>query len=589
MRAMWLVLAGCAHHAIAPPVIARKAPVPAPPAPPTWPVPVHVMTWTADGIVDLGAWPVPAPTTPWFVEPQAKLDHDTFEKLIAAVRREHVPGLSLRGQRLWLDEIEDLPELHALVLSDTDAVDPSITHVSLTRLYLARTAVDDAAIERVVAAQPDLEVLDLEDCEIGDASAREVAKLASLHALNLSGTQITDGGGAALGVLAHLEILDLGHTAVGAKTVAAIRPLALRQLFLDQTRVGKEIASLSGYAPGIVRFDVSSLAAYAPTDADLAWLAHAPNLVEAGLSGARVHDDLVKQIAALPELRVLRLARTPITIASIAAIAKLAGLEEIDLAETPVDNASAQAMIALPKLRVLRLDHTPITDAALHAVPGPMLAELYLSKTSIGDTELLDKTPNLVALGLGETQVGDATLARVAKLVKLRTLVLSAMRPKTASFAQLGALHDLERLYLDQTPVDDTAIAAFAELHQLRVLHLAGTEISDLALQTLSALPLEELTIGDTRVSPAVAEIDAWPHLRTLSLLGLALHDPQLPALAKRWALQTLDVSSTDVTDPAALSALPHLHTLGLAQVKLSRDGKASAAKLVAHGVDVVR
>jgi internalin A len=600
-----LILVGCARHAapVSRTFVTRtkvtSTPPPAPKPPSIWPVPVRVLTWTQSGIEEVGvlpdAPPKTMPTTAWFVEPTLPLDETAFRKLIVAVRSEHVPGLSLRGQTFaaWGDALADLPELHGLVLDDSDITDPGSLHVSLRRIYLTRTAVDDAAITSLVAAQPHLEVLALEECHLGDAAVRAIVHLRELRALNLSGTRITDAGGAQLGALDSLSILDLGRTAVAAKTVAAIRPLALHELFLDGTHVGKEIATLGGYAPGIVRFDVSTLAAYKPTDTDLAWLAGAPNLVEIGLSSSLVHDDLVLHLLALPKIRDVRLAQTPITIAAVRAVAKLSELEQADLAETPVDNASAAALLALPRLRMVRLDQTPIDDAALQGVtPSPALEELYLSRTNIGDTgaQILDAMPKLAALGLGETYVGDATIDRIVHLTKLRTLILSFTKGSRLGLAKLGALTELERLYIDATRADDDTIAALAKLRELHVLHLQGDNVSDDSLVTLRDFPyLEELTIGDTGVDNEIAKVSAWPRLRTLSLLGLAIDDTALDALGKRASLVALDLSFTEITNPAPLAGLPRLKVLGLVETKLSRDGLAAAEALAKRRVEIVR
>jgi Leucine-rich repeat (LRR) protein len=594
MRSALLVLVACAHAA--PPRPIAHAPAT---ALPRWPVPVRVMTWTTDGVVEVGelpdAPPAVMPTTAWYVEPTRPLDAAAFDRLIVAVRTEHVPGLSLRGQAIAasrLGHLTDLPELKALVLDDTDVIDPGAVHLALARIYLARTPVDDAALARLAAAQPALEVLDVEDCAIGDAAAHAIATLRSLRALDLAGTRIGDAGGGELGALHQLEILDLGRTQIAARTIAAIRPLALRELFVDGTRAGHELATLDGYAPGLVRFDASNLAAYKPTDADLGWLANAPNLVEVAISGAQVHDPLALALAALPGLRVLRLADTPITIATIRAIAKRKELEELDLASTPVDNASAATLIALPKLRMLRLDGTPIGDAGLSATPGPALAELYVSRTKVDDagTALLEAAPGLVALGLGDTQIGDLTIERVARLSRLRTLVLSSTHASMKALVRLGALHELERLYLEHTETYDEVIAALAPAHRLRVLHLEGSDISDDALPVLRTFGnLRELTVGDTRLGAIALALDAWPRLRTLSLLGLAIDDAALAELAHHAQIETLDISATEVTNPEPLAALPHLRVLGIANLQLAHAGEQAAAQLAARGVEIVR
>lgn len=603
-RLGFLVLVGCAHPTPARPVAVAPVATAAPSVPPAklspWAgLPVRVMTWTPHGVQRLGELPgeLPQPMPArWYVEPIARLDEAALGRLVALVRSEHVPGLSLQNQPVapWLGALRDLPELGALILDGTGADGAALgaMQLSLTRLYLAHTAIDDAAVASLVERYPGLEALDVEDTAVGDAGVRAIAGLTRLSAVNLAGTQLTDDGGAALGHLAELEIADLGHTRVGAKTVAALRGLRVHELFLDHTRVRGEIAQLAPLAPHLVRFDVSSTPHH-PSDAELAWLANAPNLVELGASGARIHDPLALALVKLPALREIRVADTEITSATVRAIAARSGLEEVDLADTPVDDTSAAALLAAPALRILRIDGTPITDAALGGAPGPQLTELYLSHTAIDDagTAVLDRLPHLAALGLGHTAIGDAALARIARLGELHTLVLSKVAASPEALAQLGALHRLERLYLDHGHADDAVLAALGPAQDtLRVLHLEGSDVSDAGLPALRALgELDELTLGDTRLHEAIADLSAWPRLRTLSLTGLPLTDQVLPLLAARPSLVALDLSATDVHDPSPLAALPRLRTLGLAQTRLSRAGNAAVKRLAARGVEIVR
>jgi hypothetical protein len=311
--------------------------------------------------------------------------------------------------------------------------------------------------------------------------------------------------------------------------------------------------------------------------------------MEVGLSRSRVSDAVVIKIAQLPRLREIRLAGTNVTTKSIEKLVR-PDLREIDLAETAVTDANVAALIKLQDLMSLRLDKTGITDAAL-ATPGPALVELYLSKTKVTDAGLaiLDATPKLEALGLGHTAVRDATIARIAKLSALRTLVLSGTRAEPESLVELGKLEQVERLYLDESHATASLVTAL-QGRPLRILHLATTSVSDDALAALrSFVLLEELTIGDTRLLGFVADLSAWPRLRTLSMVGLEITDAQLPAIAKARRIERLDLSATDITDPTPLAALPNLTELGLSQTKLTTAGKTAANALVKRGVIVVR
>ncbi len=613
-----LVSGGCVHRAsmhgavAAAPVVAPRPDTSARPdaggsAPSPWTVEVRVMAWTPDGPTELGRYPrgpgdaevVIPPGSAWYVEPTRTLDGAAVRELVGIVRSEHVPGLSLRGQRIAAvaHELRDLPELRALLLDDTDLDDAAIGVVAggiggpIERLSLQRTLIDDAGVKAIATTVgPTLLALDLENCPVGDGGLRQLVTLTHLRSVALAGTRVTDAGGALLASLPELDVIDLGGTAVAARTVAALRRLHPRQVFLDHTHVGKEIATLAALAPTLVRFDLSDLAEYRPADADVAWLAGAVNLVELGLSGSRITDAVAGTATRSPHLRVVRLADTKITLATIATIAMRIELRDVDLAHTPVDNASAAGLLALPHLRSLRLDATWITDAAVAGPVGPELVELYLSETAVTDVglALLDGIPALEALGLGKDQIGDVTLARILKLPALRILVLSRTTATRPLLAALGGLGTLERLYLDGTQADDTTVAALARLEQLEVLHLTNTAVDDGAVPALRQLTgLTELAIGDTKIRVAITDLDAWPRLRILSLYGQDIDDARLVDFARHRSLTTLDLSATDITNPAPLASLPNLRVLGLAQDRLSRAGVAAARALDHAGVQV--
>lgn len=561
-------------------------------------MPMRVMTWTDAGLVHAGTLPdsPPAspPTTPWYVEPTRVLDRASFDRIVTALREESIPGLSLRGQSVaaWLPALTALPALTSLVLDDTDVDGASLATISapLRRLYLARTRTDDAAVTALVARWPELEAIDLEETPIGDRSAKALATVTTLKAINVADTHVGDEGAVHFARLPSLEILDLGRTLVGERTATALASTRLEQLFLDDTRAGRGIKRLAPLASTLLRFDISKPVGYAVTDADVAWLANATQLHELRLSQTRITDATIKLIAPLP-IHELSLARTPITNAGIAVLATRFLLEELDVADTKLDDTHARPLFALPALRMLRLDGTAITDAGL-ATPTANLTELYLSKTKVTDAGLaiLDHTPHLTALGLGNTAIDTATLARIGTLAQLRTLVLSKCTAPPTSLTALANLHALERLYLDDTNLDDETLATFTGLTSLTTLHVANTTITNASLPTLrSYTQLTELTIGDTRVDNAIADLAAWPRLRTLSVTFLRLGDADLATLARARSLRALDLSGTEITTPAPLAELPELKILGLSKTRLSPAGRAAIDTLVKRGVEVVR
>jgi hypothetical protein len=569
---------------------------------------MRALAWGDDGVALIGELPWSPPAAPvpaaWYVEPTKPIDRAGLAQLVAALRAQRIPGLSLRGQAIapWLAELRDLPALRALILDDTGASAGDLAAMQLPaeleRLGLARTGATDDAVAAIAARHAQLTAIDLEDTAAGDGAAAALARVPTLRAVSLAGTALTDAGAARLGALRGLQVVDLARTRAGARAVAALRELPLRALFLDGTAVGRELSTLAVLAPALRRLDVSRLRAYRPTDADLAWLARARELIELGASGSALTDRVAAPVAELPHLERIRLAGTGIgqaTIAALAARATRAGqtdLIEVDLAATPVSDALATQLLSAPRLRVIRLDATPITDAALAAADVSLaLAELYVSDTQItaAGLAILAKLPHLDALGVARTAIGAAGFAAITRLRELRTLVLSGVDAPRDALAGLASLSTLERLYLDGTQADDATLTAIAGLRALRVLHLEGTGASDAALPALRRLQqLEELTVGESAMSTAVADLAAWPRLRTLSLTGLEIGDPELAVLAQSAALAALDLSRTEVRDPAPLGALPRLRELGLAQLRHGPARRASVAALRARGVAVV-
>jgi len=203
---------------------------------------------------------------------------------------------------------------------------------------------------------------------------------------------------------------------------------------------------------------------------------------------------------------------------------------------------------------------------------------------------VLDRLPHLVALGAGRLPIGDAALARIARLDELHTLVLSKVPAAPDPLARLGALRRLERLYLDQTHADDRVLAALGCPDTLRVLHLEGSEVSDAGIPALHALgELEELTIGDTRMHGAIADLSAWAAAAHAVADRPRPHRPGAARARARPSLVALDLSATEIRDPSPLAALPRLRTLGVAQTHLSPAGAAVVKRLAARGVEVVR
>ncbi len=139
-------------------------------------------------------------------------------------------------------------------------------------------------------------------------------------------------------------------------------------------------------------------------------------------------------------------------------------------------------LAALPELKTLRLTHTQWDDGA-----AALLRSLrHLTALDLGDSVITDRAlesigslSTLVELNLDDTDVTDAGLPHLKSLASLRSLSLAGTRVGDEGAAHLTALAGLRELNLSQTQVTDAAIARLAELRQLERLRIFGTRISD--------------------------------------------------------------------------------------------------------------
>ncbi|MFK7818368.1 MAG: protein kinase [Planctomycetaceae bacterium] len=102
-----------------------------------------------------------------------------------------------------------------------------------------------------------------------------------------------------------------------------------------------------------------------------------------------------KEIAAMPNLQRLLLARQPVNVEIVEALRPLQRLTDLDLYGTPVSDDVVEALSAFPNLRRINLSQTEITKASFETLQTlPNLAELILSRFTTEEmTELSLKIP----------------------------------------------------------------------------------------------------------------------------------------------------------------------------------------------------
>lgn len=138
------------------------------------------------------------------------------------------------------------------------------------------------------------------------------------------------------------------------------------------------VAALAKEFPGAVTFESQQSTAVTLNaaslrgtldDAAFAKLAPIlPHLVSADLSATKLTDQGVAGLAAAKNLRLVRLAETPVTDAAIDTLVQLPALESVNLYGTKITDAGALKLATLPNLKRLYLWQTPVTPAAITAL-----------------------------------------------------------------------------------------------------------------------------------------------------------------------------------------------------------------------------
>ena len=278
----------------------------------------------------------------------------------------------------------------------------------------------------------------------------------------------------------NLRALDLEDTAVTDAGVATLAPLTkLRELKLPgATMTGAALRRLAGMK------DLRTLELIGATagEADIA-----PLLGHRKLRHLRVRlavgRETVAKLAALPEIRTLRLTGPGITDAAVAELAAAEGLEELSITHAPVTDAASTTLAGLPRLGRLELVDTRVN--------GPSLAELAPD----------GRAPYSIAVGFGgrpgDRYGGEASLAGVEKFWRLQNLRVLGGDLAAAEYARLKPLSRLLHLHVEDSPFTDEAAEHVAGIASLTWLSVPRSRVTDRGARALAGLPdLSFLCLG---------------------------------------------------------------------------------------------
>lgn len=276
-----------------------------------------------------------------------------------------------------------------LDLKDTWATDADLIAAgSMTRvgkLNLAGTKITDAGLENLRRLR---NVIGL-DCtfaeyltEDGIANLKDWSKL---ERLNLRGTKVTSKVFDHLARHTSLRWLDLAHTQIDDEGFDQLAGLTrLEHLAIGGNRISGQALDALAALPALVSLDAGGI-----------------QRVDSGLWGLALTEANVARLAALKNLRVLLLNGATISdrgtdrpghpdaertqMREIVGLAALTNLEVLDLSRTPVSARELEAFRALPNLRDLRLGYARnVDDGAVAALLAmPQLKLLYLGGSKV--------------------------------------------------------------------------------------------------------------------------------------------------------------------------------------------------------------
>jgi len=435
--------------------------------------------------------------------------------------------------------------------------------------------------------------------QLSDLPSLEIAKLDNCHSIQ----------GRGLVVLANshrLHTLSLANCRrLTDEAIMNISHLiGLEKLSLDGCRCLTDRSAVAiGHLTQLTRLDLSQCDLI--TDSGLEELEHLQKIEELALGWCRSITDLGIEILSgqkgrAENLRILGLARVPITDVGVQHLAKLSVLEELDINGcSDIGSVSLGNVLAkLTKLTSLDVSYCPgilrsswqgkikslktlyvcysaVRDSHLARLTDlPALEELNFDSCPISDWSIShlaenNVVPNLMSLDLADTDLSDLGMMKISKFKKLKRLSLFYCNLSNSSLKHLSSLSDLEVLNLDSRDIGDSGLFHLRSLKNLKSLDIFSGRVTDygcthlVQIKSLESLELCGGVITDTGCS-ILADLE---NLVTLNLSqNERITNRGAAALAALSKLKALNLSNTQVNSGALhyFSDLKNLQSLAL-------------------------
>ncbi len=465
-------------------------------------------------------------------------------------------------------------------LEVTDEHLKELAHLkNLTTLGLRHSRVTSEGLKEL-AFLLNLTTLDIACSSVRDAGMRELAHLPNLRTLFLP-SYLTNAGLKELAPLKNtLTELHLGYQLTGAvlKELAPLTNLTILDLRECQTMAPENLKELAPLKK-LTTLRLNTVNDDALCALREIGLLHALSQAK-GIDGARPRS--------MAEVVALDLSGTKVTEAGLKELAPLVNLSSLDLSGMKVTEAGLRVLAPLQNLTRLSLSHSSVTDASLKELaPLRNLTHIDLGRTEVTGAGLKDLAclTNLTTLGLHGSTVTDDGLKGVAHLRSLNTLILRGYwecNVTDAGLKELAPLINLTTLDLHRAKVTDAGLKHLAHLKNLTTLDLSRTLVTDARLKDLAPLKnLADLDLSETSVADAgLKDLAAHENLATLNLHDTKVTDAGLKHLTPLKNLTRISLSSEHLSDESlrVLREMNLLHSLG--SIRESRHTPSSPSEV---------
>ncbi|HZB24964.1 MAG TPA: ankyrin repeat domain-containing protein, partial [Vicinamibacterales bacterium] len=395
------------------------------------------------------------------------LEPNDWNDVLAAMEARGITGLDAAGQMTdaLLEKLGGLAHVTDLELSGSKGItDAGMRHLTnlprLRRLDLAFTGISDGAAPAFADCHA-LERLWLIGTRTGDPTIRALAGKAQLRTLG-AGLEVSEAGLAHLHAIPRFKAWDPDHPA---------------EYGLMDYHAGPTYLKLEGSTPlpqnalqrliGLDGLFALNLDHPSGRPLDLAPLAALPKL---GWLGHPAHDEAMRQIGALPHLRMLMAQDTDAGDQGFTALSRSKTIEYIWGRRCyNLTGRGFTALAAMPALRGLSVSCRNVDDDALAVLPSfPALRELMPMDVTDAGFRHVGGCRELVALWcMYSRETTDAATEHIAGL-QLRTYYAGATQITDHSLEILSRMPSLEKLsFWNCAKITDAGIAALAGLPRL--------------------------------------------------------------------------------------------------------------------------